>query len=266
MKKKKKPLLSEQPPDVLPVDDVVRGRLGLRVSPQADGPLPHLLAANIQAEFLSFFGRVGDVLVAQEVTEKNVCVGEKKQEDRRELRTRHPNSLLREEEIFRVQLLALSIPHLARVRTVAREIQVPAHALVQAGVHLGEVRRRLAVHKRGQPQPSDVTLTDGEVRDAAKTGHRRQNKNRRPSLDKRLEELSQGPRVPERIVVHHGDELAAGAGQQQLLQPVTQLLGDVGELQAPTKQTFRAHRRGTTGLTFFFKIPFCKHHTEEGSH
>lgn len=167
----------ERSGDVSPAHDVISGRLGLRVSPQADGPLPHPLTTDIQAEFIRFFGRVGDILVAQEVTKKNVSSMRGSRRKRERTRTRHPNSLLCEAEFLHVQLLALSIPHCTLCRVVTREIHVPAHALVEASVDLGEVRRRLAVHKRGQPQPSGVTPTDGEVRDARKTGDRYQSKN-----------------------------------------------------------------------------------------
>lgn len=83
-----------------------------------------------------------------------------------------PNSLLCEVELFHIRLRALSIPHFIHCWFVTWNFHVPAHALVQAGVDLGEVWRRLAVHKGGHFQPSNVALTNVEVRNAGKVERR----------------------------------------------------------------------------------------------
>lgn len=139
------------------------------MSPQADGPPPRLST------------RVGDVLVAQEVAKKDVgeMRGSGRERERERVRRPQPNLLVRDGEVLHVQLLAPSIPRFAGRRPAALQIHVPAHALVQAGVHLGQVRRRPAVHEGGQPQPPHVAPADGEVRNAGETGDGCQSDSRR---------------------------------------------------------------------------------------
>lgn len=77
----------------------------------------------------------------------------------------------------------------------------------------------------------------------------------------RIRRASEGSRVRERVAVHHGEEPPAGAGQQQLLQPLAQLLGDAGQLQPATQHTLTARLSIRTGNTWdsFFLFFFLKY-------
>lgn len=72
----------------------------------------------------------------------------------------HPDSLL----CFCLAFLVRSTLLRTCPRLISESVHVPAHPFEQASVDLGQVRRRLTVEERGQPQPSEANLTDEEVR------------------------------------------------------------------------------------------------------
>lgn len=188
---------------------------------------------------------------------------------RERMRRPHPNLLVREGEFFHVQLLALSIPHFTGCRLATLEIHVPAHALVQAVVHLGQVRRWLAVHKRGQPQPSDVTPTDGEVRNAGKTGDRCQSKSRW-----RLERISER-RVPctreDRCPPRRGagswsrSTTVASTGHTAAGRCWRTTASNKADIYSMSVHPDRDKCGTHFSFLFFFKVPFCKHYRQEAS-
>lgn len=56
--------------------------------------------------------------------------------------------------------------------TFSQLLHVPAHAFVQSSVGLAQVRRRLTVAEDGQPELTELPLTDAEVRHAGNADRR----------------------------------------------------------------------------------------------
>lgn len=76
--------------------------------------------------------------------------------------------MLQEVEIWQDSLLNVAYGIFLAV-LVGKPHHVPAHAFVQAGLHLRQVRRGATVEEGGQLQTSQLSLTNAERRDTERT-------------------------------------------------------------------------------------------------